>query len=335
MKKSPRNIVISRTDSIGDVVLTLPLAGIIKKQFPDCKVYFLGSTYTLPIIACCPHVDVAWDWKKNQDESKFIQLLKEHEIDTFLHVFPNKTLAKWVKKAKIRLRVGTSHRLYHLYTCNVRVNFTRKKSDLHEAQLNTKLLQPFIGLNQSFTLTELHQFLEFRTPQTTPLQITLNPKKINIIFHAKSQGSAIEWGMENFAQLADELDENKVDIYFTGTEKEGELIADVIPKKNNIFDVTGKFSLTELIVFISKANLLIAASTGPLHLAGVQGILTIGLFADQRPIHPGRWQPLGPHVKIISTKNNLIPNQPLSISVREVKESINAMLIKEDKPSEN
>ena len=29
-----RKIIISRTDSIGDVVLTLPLAGLLKKYYP-------------------------------------------------------------------------------------------------------------------------------------------------------------------------------------------------------------------------------------------------------------------------------------------------------------
>ena len=35
-----KNIIISRTDNIGDVVLTLPLAGILKENFPKAKVYF-------------------------------------------------------------------------------------------------------------------------------------------------------------------------------------------------------------------------------------------------------------------------------------------------------
>ncbi|RYG01290.1 MAG: glycosyl transferase family 9, partial [Chitinophagaceae bacterium] len=42
----PENIIISRTDSIGDVVLTLPMAKIIKQQFPDCRIAFLGKEYT-------------------------------------------------------------------------------------------------------------------------------------------------------------------------------------------------------------------------------------------------------------------------------------------------
>ena len=33
----PKNLLIIRTDRIGDVVLTVPLAELIKKYYPDCK----------------------------------------------------------------------------------------------------------------------------------------------------------------------------------------------------------------------------------------------------------------------------------------------------------
>ena len=62
MIKNPKKIVISRTDSIGDVVLTLPLAGILRERFPTAKIIFLGNTYTKPIIQCCEDVDEIWEW---------------------------------------------------------------------------------------------------------------------------------------------------------------------------------------------------------------------------------------------------------------------------------
>jgi len=54
-----------------------------------------------------------------------------------------------------------------------------------------------------------------------------------------------------------------------------------------------KFSLGGLISLISKAQALIACSTGPLHIAGILEIKAIGLFSSRIPIHPGRWKPLG------------------------------------------
>ncbi|MDP1615244.1 MAG: glycosyl transferase family 9, partial [Methylococcales bacterium] len=57
----PTNIIISRTDSIGDVILTLPVAAVLKQAFPDMVIGFLGTHYTKPIIDACAHIDVFID----------------------------------------------------------------------------------------------------------------------------------------------------------------------------------------------------------------------------------------------------------------------------------
>jgi heptosyltransferase-3 len=44
---------------------------------------------------------------------------------------------------------------------------------------------------------------------------------------------------------------------------------------------------------------LVACSTGPLHLAGVLGLQTIGIYSPKRPIHPGRWKAVGENVQIV------------------------------------
>ena len=41
-----RTFLISRPDAIGDVVLTLPMAGRLKQLFPGCRVLLLGRNYT-------------------------------------------------------------------------------------------------------------------------------------------------------------------------------------------------------------------------------------------------------------------------------------------------
>jgi ADP-heptose:LPS heptosyltransferase len=61
----------------------------------------------------------------------------------------------------------------------------------------------------------------------------------------------------------------------------------------NVSNLCGKFSLDELAAFINAADGLIASGTGPLHMAAALGRPTLGLFPPMKPIHPGRWAPLG------------------------------------------
>lgn len=311
MKKTElRHILISRTDSIGDVALTLPLAGILKEKYPHCKISFLGTTYTQPLLKVCVHVDevLEWDLMRTCSPGRQVEILKEKNIDVFIHVFPCKEIAHLAKKAQIPVRIGTSHRWYHWLTCNCRVNFTRKNSPLHESQLNLYLLRP-LGITSMLSLEDLFSYAGFlRFSQPSPQVLSyLSHKKKKIILHPKSQGSAKEWPVEQFMKLALQLAEKDYIVFFTGTEKEGKQFRDFIPAHPNIIDTTGRFSLNELISFIAGCDALVAASTGPLHIAGLLNKITIGLFSEQRPIHPGRWQPLGKKVYILTDNKPYAP----------------------------
>lgn len=309
LKLSNQTIAISRTDSIGDVVLTLPVCVWIKKNFPSIKIIFFGSTYTKPVISCLPEIDKVIDWKQIESlpVQERVSFLKSLEIDVFIHIFPKKEIASLVKKAKIPFRIGTSHRPFHFLTCNIRPNFTRKKSDLHESQLNFELLRP-LGLETIPTLSEISVWMtSFQAPAFTlpeELNTFITKQKEIYLLHPKSQGSALEWGIKNYMTLAKQLLENGYGVIFTGTEKEGELFRNEIPVHQNCYDSTGKLSLEELIVLIDKSNGLVACSTGPLHISGVLGKTTCGLFSPRKPIHPGRWKALGNDVHIFTYDNN-------------------------------
>lgn len=301
-----KSILISRTDSIGDVVLTLPLCIWIKATFPDCKLLFLGNSYTKPVLSCLPEIDeiLCWDEFEALPPAMREEKLKALNIDVCLHVFPKKEIAALVKKVKIEQRIGTSHRAFHLLTCNVRLNFTRKNSALHEAQLNFNLCKPF-GLEVIPALDELSTSLNkaFQAPAEI-LPAEFASLKGAIILHPKSQGSAVEWPVEKYIALANSLIEHGETVVFSGTEKEGLLFRSQIPQHPRCIDLTGRVNLSQFIAFIAQSKALVACSTGPYHLAGILGIHAIGLFSPRKPIHPGRWKALGPLSKALEFDPN-------------------------------
>jgi heptosyltransferase III len=287
MQKLPDNfsVILSRTDSIGDVVLTLPMAGYIRKFFPKSKIIFLGRNYTKDVVALSEHVDEFISW----DEVKVLP-----KADVIIHVFPVKEIARAAKKSGIGVRVGTTNRLFHWGTCNKLVRLSRKKSDLHESQLNIKLLD-FLDIPTNVKPKEIQNYYGFTKAESLNGEWTeqLDKTKKNIILHPKSKGSAREWGLENFSELIDVLPKDKFKIFVSGTKEEGELCKPLFEKHYHLTDLTGKMNLKQFISFINHADALVAASTGPLHIASALGKKAIGLFAPMRPIHPGRWSPVG------------------------------------------
>jgi heptosyltransferase-3 len=291
------NILLSRTDSIGDVVLTLPMAGVIKKYFPECKIYFLGRTYTKSVIELSSHVDefINYDDVLAADKTAQIELIKLLKIDMAVHVFPVKEIAQLMKAAGIKNRVGTRNRLYHWFTCNTLLNLSRKNSGLHESQLNIQLLS-FLNIKTDYSFKEIESFYGIKEVPKLGNELFVNmldKGKTKVILHPKSKGSAREWGLANFSKLIKQLPKDKYQIFISGTKEDGLQLESFIKENEGVIDLTGKLSLNEFISFINMCDVLVAASTGPLHIAAALGVKAIGLFAPMRPIHPGRWAPVG------------------------------------------
>lgn len=296
-------ILISRTDGIGDVVLTLPLAGVIKHYFADVKVLFLGRTYTKAIVDLSEDVDEFLNWDElAKDEIQSCKLLKEKHIDVVLHVFPNKKVAKLCKRAGIQTRIGTSHRIYNWLFCNRLVHFSRRNSNEHEAVLNLKLLSPLMQKQSLPSVADICDFVHVKAVKQSSCADALleNDRCFKLILHPKSKGSAREWGLHNFRSLIEALDRSKFRIFLCGTEEEGrQFREELLPNdEENVYDLSGKLSLEQYISIIAASDALVAASTEPLHIAAVLNRHAVGLYPPIRPMNPERWRPIGKNVKV-------------------------------------
>jgi heptosyltransferase-3 len=304
---SQPTFLVSRTDAIGDVVLTLPVAGWLKQQYPSCRVVLIGRAYTAAVAAACPWVDEFL----NVDElgklaaAGQVTHLKSYAATAILHVFPNKLLARLAHQADIPVRVGTRNRLFHWLTCNRLVALSRRHSPLHEAQLNLQLLAP-LGYKQPLALAAVAPLVRLQAavplrPELQQLLAARQPSQLNVILHPRSRGSAREWGLAHFSQLAKMLHAAGHRVFASGTAAEGVELAEWLRENAKFLaaDLTGQLELPEFIAFIAAADGLVAGSTGPLHLAGALGRHALGLYPPIKPMHPGRWGPLGPHAEYL------------------------------------
>ena len=278
----PSSLAIARTDSIGDVIVTLPLCGFIKKHSPNTRIVFIGRSYTQAIVEACPFVDEFLNFDKHAESNL--------DVEACVFAFPDGEVMKWVKAQGVKKRIATGSRIASWKFTNDRVFFSRKNSDLHESQLNFHLLYPF-GLRDIPALEEILAWHVLKPQVESPIQ--LEPNKRSVVFHMLSKGSALNWSLHQYQELAALLPPADFNIYITGTEEEGVRVRKDFRFDSHITDLTGRLSLPQLIAFISSCETLVAASTGPLHIASAVGIRAIGLYPSKRPMHPGRWMPLG------------------------------------------
>jgi ADP-heptose:LPS heptosyltransferase len=289
------HVLICRTDNIGDVALTLPITTWLKQQFPHIKISFLCRAYAADFVRQCSTVDEVVEVENFSLDPR--SYFSAANVDTIIFAQPDQELAIAAFKARIPNRIGNARqKLYQLIFCNRRVRFSKSTSLLHETQFNFEFLKPF-GLDKIPELDEIKNLYRFKTPRDTPVTVPFQRQAFNLIIHTKSNGHGREWPIEHYTELARLLTGNEqIRLWLTGSADEGhwlKLNAPDLLQLPNVSDVCGQFTLGQLTSFINGADGLIASGTGPLHMAAALGQRTLGLFPPTRPMHPGRWAPIG------------------------------------------
>lgn len=301
MQLSHAHLLICRTDNIGDLVLTLPLAGFLKQQFPHCRITFLCRAYAQGVVERCGFVDAVLTLEALPDLEAG---LRAGNFDAVIFAFPQRKLAQAAKRAKIPLRVGTSHRLYHWLYCNKLAHFSRVESPLHEAQLNFALLKP-LGLKVTPSLAQITAWYGLRGPTSSAPHLMQN-NRFNLILHPKSNGNGREWPLASFVELARQLQsEARVQVWISGSAQEGQQLAAAAPELfalPNVQSLCGQCNLTQFVDLIAACDGLIASGTGPLHVAAALGRRTLGLFPPIKPIDIARWGALGSSAENLCTQ---------------------------------
>ena len=303
-----KQILISRTDNIGDVILTLPMIGILKQHFPNLKITLLARDYVRAIAENCTHIDAfeSWDALSAMSSSDAILCIKKLNLDAVIHAFPKKQIAKLMKQAQVPLRIGTSRRFYHWFTCNKRVNFSRKKSDLHEAQLNLKLLS-VLDLNTEYDLKTVSTYIGLHCADNLPSNLSekIKSDRFNLIIHPFTNGNTREWPISHFIALIQALPSDRIRIFISGSEKEREKIEkEIMPHCPSTINLAGQCDLNDFVKLISNCDGLVANSTGPLHIAAALGIHALGLFPITKGMDIKRWAPIGAQAEVITADSN-------------------------------
>lgn len=283
-------ILINRNDNLGDIIYTLQLAALLKSHYSNCQVFFLVRNYALPLFDFTPNVDGCLSWEVISNATKQERQNLLQTFDVFINAKASKAAAKFAKEAKIKLRIGNTHRIFHWLYCNKLVSIKRKHSSQHEIELNSQFLRPLIddalpNIEQQFKLINL-QKIEDET-----IKPYLSSTKQNIICHPASNGNGREWPIAHYINLIQQADKSKYHFVLTGSPGEKTVTDKIHQACPDTTNIAGETNLKQLISLIGKAQLLISAGTGPLHIAAAIGTPTIGLFPPKHALDSKRWGP--------------------------------------------
>lgn len=308
MAATIRNILLVRTDRLGDVILSTPACTALKKRYPECRVTFLVRKETVPILECHPHVDEVLIADEPQFAGcrgffRLVAFLKKKKFDTIVLLHPTFRLGALAFLAGIPQRIGTGYRFYSILFTH-RVFEHRKTVQFHEAEYNLRLLQA-IGVNDA--QVEFHYKLaenERRQSQSKLKELGIASEDRPVVLHVGSGGSARDWPPAHFASLADALHaEGLGPIVFTGGPREVDLVTSVIHRtQTKPLNLAGRLTLKDLLVLFEKASVFVGNSTGPLHLAVMVGAPVVAFYPPILVCRPERWGPYGRRADVLMSQ---------------------------------
>lgn len=312
-------ILISRTDRIGDLILSLPIAHSLKKEFGnDVNITYLVSDYTKDILMNNPNIDkiITADVGSSmrgevRNFSELFFAIKKIKPEVAIVVYPRISIALLLKFAGIEKIIGTSKRIYSFLFTH-RVSQERKKAEKHEVEYNLELLKP-LNINPTMEHPKIYITEEEREEGEKFWEGINNGGKVKVIVHPFSKASAFSPPKHYYEKLIEELSKNRFSIAVIGRTTEKFNLG--IP---NVLNLTNRLSLRETIKFISSCDVFISSSTGPTHIAASLNKSLLSFYPSFGPTSFKRWGPLCDRKKIfIVNKQEDLP--PLEEVIEEIK----------------
>ena len=325
-------ILVVRNDKIGDFMLAWPSFAMLKKSLPEVQVDALVPAYTKPLAELCPWIDnVIIDSDKKEDQKRVIESIKSEDYSDYICLFSTMRNAQLGRKSKILYRLAPATKFAQLLFTDT-LTQRRSKSLKPESEYNLDLIRyflknkkvnakevtaPFLQIESSVKQIRKKELLsEFKAPI----------KKLYFV-HAGTGGSATNLSIEQYAELINLLHQEVECVGFVLTAGPGEEelareLQNKLKPEVASFLYESKEGLVSFCETISCADLFIAGSTGPLHIAGACDVSTVGFFPSKRSSTPLRWKPLNSEGNQFSFSCKA-DNEALKIDVNKV---INTLL---------
>ncbi len=341
--KEFKNILIVRTDRIGDIILTTPAIKALKKRFKDARITILVTPQTKDLIEGNPYLDeILVDDRKKDNKYffgflKLIVLLWRKKFDLAVVYHTKKRTNLLCFLAGIPNRLGYKNNKFG-GLLNMPVIDVRNDGKRHESEYCLLLLK-CLGIEEK----EVDLYVTVKKEaeewvQKTFSNISLSGKKI-IGIHPGASDPSRRWPVENFIELMNKivLKYNCLFVVLGDAFLRNE--ADKIKKevKAEIIDLIAQTNVSQLVSIIKKMDLLISNDSGPVHVAVALEKPLISIFTRNQPgINDTRWRPLNKQAITISVPledkvdfskaGKIDPKNLQNIPVSRVLEAVDALI---------
>jgi len=296
-------LLVARTDRLGDVLLALPALAYIRSVFLNCHIDFLYqkeyeavlSPYLKSKNIHSLHLDTSWS-------GVLRAALAKEKYSGALFLFTNSPLLLAAWRSHIKVRVGIYSKPYSFFTLTSGLKQHRSWSEKNEAEYNLDLAMTFVTKLSNRIVPPPVEKIELPVNQVAEavgskalLQLGLSPTEDFNVLHPGMGGSALNLSYNEYLNFINHYNTRfkaPLIVSVGPAATDNELVEKILVRHPNT-KILKDLKIPELMEVFRKANLVIAPSTGPLHLAHYVGTKTLGLYSPIRNQRALRWSPWG------------------------------------------
>jgi len=307
-------VLVTRTDRLGDLVLSLPVLAYLKNARPDWEIHVMVAPAATALVRNDPHIARVWTWRDDFAGAERRDLVAELRAEGFtvaVLLQYRRELASLLGQAGITHRYGPWSKWSSWFQLNRGLRQNRSAGGRHEMDFNLELAEHLLSDYDSDTGWNVQGprlYLDADQQQATrDFRGEFGLDGVEVVFiHPGSGGSALDWDTGRFAAVANGLAApTGRRVFVTGALTDagvvGEVAAHLDPAVTVLLD---RYRLAEFLAVLAAGDLFIGPSTGPLHMAAALSVPTVGLFPPLRTMHPDRW---GPRGMTATQRHNLVP----------------------------
>lgn len=236
---------------------------------------------------------------------QFARLMTEQEVQEFV------------------TRIPDTAELYRLRNTPELTDATVPHNTLYKQQQLQPLLDLGVGQVGSKTSTALLQ-PENRDLYELLVQVKQAGEQPIALVSPASSAVSKNWYAEGYEQVIQHLLDKGCLVLISGSKNPIELglvtaVASKFARDERVYNLAGRTNLAELVIFTQLADLVVSPDSGPMHLASVLGIPTIGLFATLNPFRSG---PIQSAEYVVSVYHQQFYGQPLQFSPAQLESDL-------------
>ncbi|MDM8536000.1 lipopolysaccharide heptosyltransferase II [Desulfobacterales bacterium HSG17] len=286
-KNNINRILIRAANWVGDAVMSLPMIGSIRKNFPHAKIFILAKPWVAPIFENNPDIDYIIIYDTKEQHKGFLGLLRlcrelrQYKFDLSV-LIPNA-----FSSALISFLAGISNRLG--YNTDGRTILLTHPVPMKPEHKKRHHIDYYMGILEGVSL---HRFsnklnLALSTQERINAEVilkksgVLNIGRIIGINPGAAFGSAKRWFPERYAKLCQKFQNiypNVSILVFGGPGEEelGEKICEIVG--TGCTSLCGKTTLRQAVALIEKCSFFITNDSGLMHIAAALDIPQIAIF---------------------------------------------------------